>query len=90
MEAPDYVAQRIVPVEQAPNEPEFIEVTFEKGDAVAINGEAMSPATILTALNDYGRVHGIGRLDFVENRFVGMKSRGIYETPGGTISYNFV
>ncbi len=83
-EAPDYVAQRIVPVEQAPDTPEFIEVTFEKGDAVAINGEAMSPATILTALNEYGGKHGIGLLDFVENRFVGMKSRGVYETPGGT------
>ncbi|WP_374290724.1 argininosuccinate synthase [Paenirhodobacter enshiensis] len=84
-EAPDYVYQRTVSPEDAPNEPEYIEVTFEKGDAVAINGEAMSPATILTALNDYGRKHGIGRLDFVENRFVGMKSRGVYETPGGTI-----
>jgi len=85
VEAPDYVAQRIVPVEQAPNEPEFIEVTFEKGDAVAINGEKMSPATILTRLNELGGKHGIGLLDFVENRFVGMKSRGVYETPGGTI-----
>ncbi|WP_417626546.1 argininosuccinate synthase [Pararhodobacter aggregans] len=85
VEAPDYVAQRIVAVEDAPNEPEFIEVTFEQGDAVAINGEAMSPATILTALNEYGAKHGIGMLDFVENRFVGMKSRGVYETPGGTI-----
>ncbi|GHG82898.1 argininosuccinate synthase [Pseudodonghicola xiamenensis] len=85
VEAPDYVAQRIVPVEEAPNEPEFIEVTFEKGDAVAINGEAMSPATILTKLNELGGKHGIGLLDFVENRFVGMKSRGVYETPGGTI-----
>jgi argininosuccinate synthase len=83
--APDYVFQRTVNPEDAPDQPEFIEVTFEKGDAVAINGEAMSPATILTQLNDYGRKHGIGRLDFVENRFVGMKSRGIYETPGGTI-----
>jgi len=85
VEAPDYVAQRIVPVEEAPDTPEFIEVTFEQGDAVAINGEAMSPATILTALNEYGSKHGIGMLDFVENRFVGMKSRGVYETPGGTI-----
>ncbi|WP_417838125.1 argininosuccinate synthase [Tritonibacter scottomollicae] len=83
--APDYVYQRTVNPEDAPNEPEFIEVTFEKGDAVAINGEAMTPATILTQLNEYGRKHGIGRLDFVENRFVGMKSRGIYETPGGDI-----
>ncbi|SEO09837.1 argininosuccinate synthase [Salinihabitans flavidus] len=84
-DAPDYVYQRTVNPEDAPDAPEFIEVTFEKGDAVAINGEAMSPATILTALNDYGRRHGIGRLDLVEGRFVGMKSRGIYETPGGTI-----
>ncbi len=83
--APDYVYQRTVSPEDAPNEPEFIEITFEKGDAVAINGEAMSPATVLTQLNEYGRKHGIGRLDFVENRFVGMKSRGIYETPGGDI-----
>jgi argininosuccinate synthase len=83
--APDYVYQRTVNPEDAPNEPEFIEVTFEKGDAVAINGEAMSPATILTRLNELGGKHGIGRLDFVENRFVGMKSRGIYETPGGTV-----
>ena len=85
VEAPDYVAQRIVAVEDAPDTPEFIEVSFEKGDAVAINGEAMSPATILTKLNEYGAKHGIGLLDFVENRFVGMKSRGVYETPGGAI-----
>ena len=84
-EAPDYVYQRTVNPEDAPDTPEYIEVSFEKGDAVAINGQAMSPASILTALNEYGRKHGIGRLDFVENRFVGMKSRGIYETPGGTI-----
>jgi argininosuccinate synthase len=83
--APDYVFQRTVNPEDAPDEPEFIEITFEQGDAVAINGEALSPATILTQLNEYGRKHGIGRLDFVENRFVGMKSRGIYETPGGDI-----
>ncbi|KIC18238.1 MULTISPECIES: argininosuccinate synthase [unclassified Leisingera] len=83
--APDYVYQRTVHPEEAPDTPEFIEITFEKGDPVAINGEAMSPATILTALNEYGRKHGIGRLDLVEGRFVGMKSRGIYETPGGTI-----
>ena len=84
-QAPDYVYQRTVAPEDAPDVPEFIEVGFEKGDAVSINGVAMSPATILTQLNDYGRKHGIGRLDFVENRFVGMKSRGVYETPGGTI-----
>jgi len=84
-EAPDYVLQRTVPVEEAPDTPEMIEITFERGDAVAINGEAMSPATILTRLNELGGKHGIGVLDLVENRFVGMKSRGIYETPGGTI-----
>jgi len=84
-EAPGYVYQRSVNPEDAPDEPVYIEVAFEKGDAVAINGEAMSPATLLTALNAYGRDHGIGRLDLLENRFVGMKSRGIYETPGGTI-----
>ncbi|TNE64184.1 MAG: argininosuccinate synthase [Rhodobacteraceae bacterium] len=84
-QAPDYVLQRTVPVEQAPNEPEYVEITFEKGDAVAVNGEAMSPATLLTKLNELGGKHGIGVLDLVENRFVGMKSRGIYETPGGTI-----
>ena len=85
VEAPDYVAERIVAVEDAPDTPEFIEVGFERGDAVSINGEAMSPATILTKLNEYGAKHGVGLLDFVENRFVGMKSRGVYETPGGTI-----
>ncbi len=84
--AEEYVYSRTDdPVTQAPDAPEYIEVEFEKGDAVGINGVAMSPATLLTALNDYGRKHGIGRLDLLENRFVGMKSRGIYETPGGTI-----
>ena len=83
--APDYVYQRTVDPVDAPNTPETIEVEFERGDAVGLNGQAMSPATLLTALNELGRKHGIGRLDLVENRFVGMKSRGIYETPGGTI-----
>ncbi len=83
--APDYVYQRTVNPEDAPDEPEIVEVGFEGGDAVSINGEAMSPATILTRLNELGGKHGIGRLDLVEGRFVGMKSRGIYETPGGTI-----
>ncbi|GGH29017.1 argininosuccinate synthase [Cribrihabitans marinus] len=83
--APDYVYQRTVHPEDAPDQAEYIEIGFEKGDPVSINGEAMSPATLLTALNDYGGRHGIGRLDLVEGRFVGMKSRGIYETPGGTI-----
>ncbi len=84
-EAPEYVYQRTVDPEDAPDTPEMVEITFERGDAVAINGEAMSPATILTRLNELGGKHGVGRLDLVENRFVGMKSRGIYETPGGTI-----
>ncbi len=85
VEAPEYVYQRTVSPEDAPNTPEHIEIGFEKGDAVSINGEAMSPATVLTKLNELGGKHGIGRLDLVEGRFVGMKSRGIYETPGGTI-----
>jgi len=70
---------------QAPDEPEIIEIAFEQGDPVAVNGEALSPAKLLKALNVLGGRHGIGRADIVENRFVGMKSRGIYETPGGTI-----
>ena len=84
-EVPDYVYSRTNNPEDAPDTPEIITVDFERGDAVAINGEGMSPATLLAKLNDYGRTHGIGRLDLVENRFVGMKSRGMYETPGGTI-----
>ncbi len=83
--APDYVYQRTVNPEDAPDAPEVIEIGFARGDAVSVNGEALSPAALLTKLNAYGRKHGIGRLDLVENRFVGMKSRGIYETPGGTI-----
>ena len=83
--APDYVYQRTVSPEEAPDTPEHIEVSFEKGDAVMINGRRMSPAAILTKLNEFGRAHGVGRLDLVEGRYVGMKSRGIYETPGGTI-----
>jgi len=71
--------------EKAPNTPEYIEIGFENGDPVSINDSAMSPATILRTLNEYGNKHGIGRIDIVENRFVGMKSRGCYETPGGTI-----
>ena len=84
-EAPEYVYQRTVSPEEAPDTAEMVEITFEKGDAVAINGVPMSPATILTKLNELGGKHGVGRLDLVENRFVGMKSRGVYETPGGTI-----
>jgi argininosuccinate synthase len=71
--------------ENAPDKPEYIEIDFEKGDAVAINSKQMTPAKILETLNEFGKKHGIGRIDIVENRFVGMKSRGCYETPGGTI-----
>ena len=84
-ETPDYVYSRTVNPEDAPDAPEYITIDFERGDGVALNGQAMSPATLLAALNDLGRKHGIGRLDLVENRFVGMKSRGMYETPGGEI-----
>lgn len=85
VETPDYVYSRTVNPEDAPEEPEYITIAFENGDGVALNDTAMSPATLLTSLNDLGRKHGIGRLDLVENRFVGMKSRGMYETPGGEI-----
>jgi argininosuccinate synthase len=85
VEAPEYVYQRTVSPEEAPDQPEIVEIGFERGDAVSIDGVHLSPAALLTRLNEYGRKHGIGRLDLVENRFVGMKSRGIYETPGGTI-----
>ena len=71
--------------QEAPDEAEYITITYKKGDPVAINGEALSPATLLKRLNDYGNKHGIGRIDIVENRYVGMKARGCYETPGGTI-----
>jgi argininosuccinate synthase len=84
-EVPDYVYSRTDDPEKAPDKPTYIEIDFERGDPVAINGEKMSPATLLTKLNELGRRNGIGRLDLVENRFVGMKSRGMYETPGGTI-----
>ena len=84
-EAFNEVCLRTQHPEDAPDQPEYVTIGFERGDAVSINGEAMSPATILTKLNELGAKHGIGRLDLVENRFVGMKSRGIYETPGGTI-----
>ncbi|PIW30538.1 MAG: argininosuccinate synthase [Rhodobacterales bacterium CG15_BIG_FIL_POST_REV_8_21_14_020_59_13] len=77
--------QRTLAPEDAPNEAEYIVISFEKGDAVALNGKPYSPAALIERLNELGREHGIGRLDLVENRFVGMKSRGIYETPGGSI-----
>jgi argininosuccinate synthase len=84
-EVPDHVYSRTEDPENAPNEPEYITVDFERGDAVAVDGKKLSPASLLTKLNELGRKHAIGRLDLVENRFVGMKSRGMYETPGGTI-----
>ena len=83
--APDYVFQRTDDPVAAPDTPEDIVIGFKRGDAVSINGAPLSPAQLLTQLNDFGRRHGIGRLDLVENRFVGMKSRGVYETPGGAI-----
>jgi argininosuccinate synthase len=85
LEAPEYVHQRTISPEDAPDKATVIEIAFERGDPVSIDGEALSPASLLTRLNDLGRDNGIGRLDLVENRFVGMKSRGVYETPGGTI-----
>jgi len=84
-EAPDYVYQRTIDPKDAPDKATSSTIDFEKGDPVALNGKKLSPAALLTALNELGRVNGIGRLDLVENRFVGMKSRGVYETPGGTI-----
>lgn len=84
-EAPDYVYQRTVAPEKAPDAPEYVEIGFEKGDPVSVNGERLSPAALLARLNELGGKHGVGRLDLVENRFVGMKSRGVYETPGGTV-----
>ena len=85
VEAPEFVYQRTIAPEDAPDRPTVFTMDFEKGDPVAIDGEALSPAALLTRLNQLGYENGIGRLDLVENRFVGMKSRGVYETPGGTI-----
>jgi argininosuccinate synthase len=84
-EVPDYVYSRTIDPENAPDRPTHISVGFERGDAVSIDGRTLSPAELLGCLNELGRANGIGRLDLVENRFVGMKSRGMYETPGGTI-----
>jgi argininosuccinate synthase len=85
VEPPPYVFMRTVSPEEAPDKATTIEIGFSKGDAVSLDGKALSPATLLTRLNELGGANGIGRVDLVENRFVGMKSRGIYETPGGTI-----
>ena len=85
VEAPEYVHQRTISPEEAPDRATIIEIGFEHGDPVSMDGELLSPATLLARLNQLGHDNGIGRLDLVENRFVGMKSRGVYETPGGTI-----
>ncbi|MBP6011705.1 MAG: argininosuccinate synthase [Alphaproteobacteria bacterium] len=87
LEADAMVYQRTISPEEAPDKATYVEIGFERGDAVSIDGKALSPATVLTRLNELGRANGIGRLDLVENRYVGMKSRGVYETPGGTILY---
>ena len=84
-EPEEFVFSRTVAPEAAPDTPQFVEIAFARGDPVAVDGERLSPAALLTRLNELGGKHGIGRLDLVENRFVGMKSRGVYETPGGTI-----
>jgi argininosuccinate synthase len=84
-EPEEYVYSRTVAPENAPDQPQYVEIDFQRGDPVAVDGERLSPAALLTRLNELGGKHGIGRLDLVENRFVGMKSRGIYETPSGTI-----
>ena len=84
-EVPDYVYSRTLDPQAAPDRPAYVDVEFERGDAVSLDGNRMSPAGLLAALNALGRENGIGRLDLVENRFVGIKSRGMYETPGGTI-----
>ncbi len=85
VEAPEFVHQRTVAPEDAPDRATIFTMDFERGDPVAIDGKALSPAALLTRLNELGHANGVGRLDLVENRFVGMKSRGVYETPGGTI-----
>src|SRR6185295_8693469 len=84
-EPEEFVYQRTISPEEAPDKATYVEIGFERGDPVAIDGKRLSPATLLTRLNELGKANGIGRLDLVENRFVGMKSRGVYETPGGTI-----
>ncbi len=88
VEPPDYVYQRTISPEQAPDAATIVTIGFEKGDPVSLDGKKLSPATLLAKLNDLGRDNGIGRVDLVENRFVGMKSRGVYEAPGGTILWH--
>src|SRR5580698_1298999 len=88
VEPEEFVYSRTVAPEAAPDTPEYVEIEFEKGDPVAVNGERLAPAALLTKLNEIGGRNGVGRLDLVENRFVGMKSRGVYETPGGTVLHH--
>jgi argininosuccinate synthase len=85
IEPEEFVYSRTVAPEAAPDKPDYVEIEFRRGDPVAVDGTALSPAQLLATLNELGGKHGVGRLDLVENRFVGMKSRGVYETPGGTI-----
>ena len=85
IEAEEFIYSRTIAPEDAPDKPTYIEIGFDKGDATSINGTALSPANLLSQLNQFGKENGIGRLDLVENRYVGMKNRGLYETPGGTI-----
>jgi argininosuccinate synthase len=84
-EPPSDMYTMTAPIEKTPDKPAYLDITFDKGDPVSVNGKAMSPAGLMKKLNDIGGRHGIGRVDIVENRFVGIKSRGVYETPGGTI-----
>jgi argininosuccinate synthase len=87
-EPDEFVYSRTVAPEKAPDQPQYIEIAFERGDAAAVDGKRLAPAALLTKLNELGGKHGVGRVDLVENRFVGMKSRGVYETPGGTILHS--
>ncbi len=87
-EVPDYVFSRTVDPEKAPDQPTYVTIDFERGDPVAVDGKKLSPASLLARLNELGGKNGVGRLDLVENRFVGMKSRGMYETPGGTVLWH--
>ncbi|HXV24001.1 MAG TPA: argininosuccinate synthase [Alphaproteobacteria bacterium] len=84
-EPEEFVYSRSVAPEDAPDKPAYVEIAFERGDPIAVDGERLTPAALLTKLNELGGKHGVGRVDLVENRFVGMKSRGVYETPGGTL-----
>ncbi len=84
-QAPEFIFQRTVSPEKAPNKPSYVTIGFKNGDAISINGKKCSPSKLLTLLNNIGGKNGVGRVDLVENRFIGIKSRGVYETPGGTI-----